>query len=248
MDLNERLKKKREERNYTQKELAELLNVSRQTISSWEVGRTYPDLDIIVKLSDLYKIPLDLLLKEDSKLVETISEKARKSERRKILNYVLLGILSIFIGVAISGIVRESKNGVENEAGLRPSDLVDSVWQLHLDPSKTFQDSFISFGEQDMLVLNEFSVWILPFMDPNEIQKKQAELEEKGLENGLTEYKLLTIETKGNKYIVSALGYYQEFTKISDTIIRDMNGTEYKIIEEESAHDLLYSIADYKDL
>ncbi|NLB98927.1 MAG: helix-turn-helix transcriptional regulator [Lactobacillales bacterium] len=248
MDLNERLKKKREERNYTQKELAELLNVSRQTISSWEVGRTYPDLDIIVKLSDLYKIPLDLLLKEDSKLVETISEKARKSERRKILNYVLLGILSIFIGVAISGIVRESKNGVENEAGLRPSDLVDSVWQLHLDPSKTFQDSFISFGEQDMLVLNEFSVWILPFMDPNEIQKKQAELEEKGLENGLTEYKLLTIETKGNKYIVSALGYYQEFTKLSDTIIRDMNGTEYKIIEEESAHDLLYSIADYKDL
>lgn len=248
MDLNERLKKKREERNYTQKELAELLNVSRQTISSWEVGRTYPDLDIIVKLSDLYKIPLDLLLKEDSKLVETISEKARKSERRKILNYVLLGILSIFIGVAISGIVRESKNEVENEVGLRPSDLVDSVWQLHLDPSKTFQDSFISFGEQDMLVLNEFSVWILPFMDPNEIQKKQAELEEKGLENGLTEYKLLTIETKGNKYIVSALGYYQEFTKLSDTIIRDMNGTEYKIIEEESAHDLLYSIADYKDL
>ena len=248
MDLNERLKKKREERNYTQKELAELLNVSRQTISSWEVGRTYPDLDIIVKLSDLYKIPLDLLLKEDSKLVETISEKARKSERRKILNYVLLGILSIFIGVTISGIVRESKNEVENEAGLRPSDLVDSVWQLHLDPSKTFQDSFISFGKQDMLVLNEFSVWILPFMDPTDIQKKQAELEEKGLENGLTEYKLLTIETKGNKYIVSALGYYQEFTKLSDTIIRDMNGTEYKIIKEESAHDLLYSIADYKDL
>lgn len=248
MDLNERLKKKREERNYTQKELAELLNVSRQTISSWEVGRTYPDLDIIVKLSDLYKIPLDLLLKEDSKLVETISEKARKSERRKILNYVLLGILSIFIGVTISGIVRESKNEVENEAGLRPSDLVDSVWQLHLDPSKTFQDSFISFGKQDMLVLNEFSVWILPFMDPTDIQKKQAELEEKGLENGLTEYKLLTIETKGNKYRVSALGYYQEFEKLSDTIIRDMNGTEYKIIKEESAHDLLYSIADYKDL
>lgn len=248
MDLNERLKKKREEGNYTQKELAELLNVSRQTISSWEVGRTYPDLDIIVKLSDLYKIPLDLLLKEDSKLVETISEKARKSERRKILNYVLLGILSIFIGVAISGIVRESKNGVENEAGLRPSDLVDSVWQLHLDPSKTLHDSFISLGKQEMLVLNEFSVWILPSMDPSEIQAKQAELEEKGLENGLTEYKLLTIETKGNKYIVSALGYYQEFTKLSDTIIRDMNGTEYKIIEEESAHDLLYYIADYKDL
>ncbi|MGP6138849.1 hypothetical protein [Jeotgalibaca sp. A127] len=87
---------------------------------------------------------------------------------------------------------------------MRPSDLVDSTWQLHLDPSKTFPDSFTSFGKQDMLVLNEFSVWILPFMDPDEIQEKQDELEEKGLENGLTEYKLLTIETKDNKYIVSA--------------------------------------------
>lgn len=247
MELKERLRKNRENANYTQKELAEILNVSRQTVSSWEVGRTYPDLDIIVALSDLYQMPLDLLLKEDSKLVETISEKARKGERRKILNYFLLFVLAIFIGMGISHFVRENKNDAVNESGLRPSDLVDSTWQLHLDPSKTFQNSFISFGNQDMLVLNEFGGWILPFMDPDEIQEKQAELEEKGLENGLTEYKLLTIETKDNKYIVSALGYYQEFTKLSDTIIRDMNGTEYKIIAEESGHDLLYSIADQID-
>ena len=95
-----------------------------------------------------------------------------------------------------------------------------------------------------MLVLNKFGGWILPFMDPGEIQEKQAEREEKGLENGLTEYKLLTIETKGNKYIVSALGYYQEFTKLSDTIIRDRDGTEYKFVEDEASHDLLRWMAD----
>lgn len=248
MELKDTLKKNREAANYTQKELAEILSVSRQTVSSWEVGRTYPDLDIIVSLSELYKLPLDMLLKEDSKLIETITEKVRKSERRKILNYVLIFILAIFVGMGISDLVRQNKNKVANEVGLRPSDLIDSTWQLHLDPSKTIQTSLISFGKQNVLVLNQFSVPILPFMEPGEIQEKQADLEEKGLENGLTEYKLLTIETKGNKYIVSALGYYQEFTKLSDTIIRDMNGTEYRFLADEASHDGLRYMTDEMDL
>lgn len=41
MELHEKLKEKRLEAKLTQKELAELLHVSRQTVSSWEVGRTY---------------------------------------------------------------------------------------------------------------------------------------------------------------------------------------------------------------
>ena len=40
MDIGKKLKEKRQEANLTQKELAEILHVSRQTISSWEVGRT----------------------------------------------------------------------------------------------------------------------------------------------------------------------------------------------------------------
>ena len=57
MDIGKKLKEKREERNLTQKELSEILHVSRQTISSWEVGRTYPDLDVLVAISELYDTP-----------------------------------------------------------------------------------------------------------------------------------------------------------------------------------------------
>ena len=53
MDIGKKLKEKRLEENYTQKELAEILHVSRQTISSWEVGRTYPDLDVLIAISEL---------------------------------------------------------------------------------------------------------------------------------------------------------------------------------------------------
>lgn len=248
MNLKDRLKKHREEANYTQKELAEILNVSRQTISSWEVGRTYPDLDMIIALSELYTIPLDTLLKEDSKLVDDITLKVQKSERRKILNYILCVILALFIGFGISTVVQNQKNNVVNEEGLRAATLFNSTWQLHLDNSKELEASFISFGKNSVVTLNKFSVPILPFTDPEALKKKQDELEEKGLESGLTEYELLTIETKGNKYIVSGLGYYQEFTKLSDTIIRDINGTEYKLLQENESHGALEKIADQMDL
>nr|WP_216697814.1 helix-turn-helix transcriptional regulator [Enterococcus innesii] len=67
MSVGEKIKNKRNEKNYTQEDLANLLHVSRSTISSWEVGRTYPDLDTVVKISDLLGITLDELLKEPSR-------------------------------------------------------------------------------------------------------------------------------------------------------------------------------------
>lgn len=55
MEIKDKLKAKRQEAGLTQKELAEILHVSRQTVSSWEVGRTYPDLEILVAISELYE-------------------------------------------------------------------------------------------------------------------------------------------------------------------------------------------------
>src|SRR5699024_12416871 len=114
MDIGKKLKEKRQEANLTQKELAEILHVSRQTISSWEVGRTYPDLDILIAISELYDTPLDDLLKEDSEMVKNITEKVRKSERRKITNIVLrISILAI-IGTSILIDYKRNQNKQEN--------------------------------------------------------------------------------------------------------------------------------------
>ncbi len=65
MEIGQKLKEKRTEMGLSQEALAQRLAVSRQTISSWENNRSYPDIGSILKLSDLYGLSLDELLKED---------------------------------------------------------------------------------------------------------------------------------------------------------------------------------------
>lgn len=72
MILGQRIKEEREKRQWTQDYLAETLNVSRQTISKWEVGSTYPDIDRLVQISNLLGITLDSLIKGDDSLKKSI--------------------------------------------------------------------------------------------------------------------------------------------------------------------------------
>lgn len=57
--FGEKIKEKRNDLKLTQTEVGEKINVSRQTISSWENGKSYPDIPMLVTLSDFY----DLFLK-----------------------------------------------------------------------------------------------------------------------------------------------------------------------------------------
>ena len=63
MDFGARLKEKRTELCLSQEQLADSLGVTRQTIANWEKGKTYPDIGSVIKLSDLYGMSLDWLLK-----------------------------------------------------------------------------------------------------------------------------------------------------------------------------------------
>lgn len=65
MDIGVKIKNARIKSNLTQEQVAEFLGVSRQTISNWETEKTYPDIVSVVKMSDLYHISLDHLLKEE---------------------------------------------------------------------------------------------------------------------------------------------------------------------------------------
>lgn len=65
MEIGPKIKHARGKANLTQEEAAEALGVSRQTVSNWENGKTYPDIASVVKMSDLYSISLDQLLKEE---------------------------------------------------------------------------------------------------------------------------------------------------------------------------------------
>lgn len=64
MTLGEKLATYRKQSNYTQEQLAELLGVSRQSVSKWESDLAYPETEKLIKLSELYECSLDYLIKD----------------------------------------------------------------------------------------------------------------------------------------------------------------------------------------
>ena len=68
MKFGEKLKQARHRADLTQEDVIKKLGVTRQSLSNWENDRTYPDLASAVRLSDLYHIPLDDLLRDDMEL------------------------------------------------------------------------------------------------------------------------------------------------------------------------------------
>ncbi|WP_407946254.1 helix-turn-helix domain-containing protein [Peribacillus butanolivorans] len=65
MELGEHLQKLREQKNMSREELAQEMNVSRQAVYKWENNKGYPDIENLIKLSELYEITLDELIKND---------------------------------------------------------------------------------------------------------------------------------------------------------------------------------------
>ena len=64
METKQRLSKYREASGISQERAAEKLNVSRQTISRWENGVSIPSTENLAKLSELYNVPVDTLLRD----------------------------------------------------------------------------------------------------------------------------------------------------------------------------------------
>lgn len=77
MNIGNQILNIRKEKQLTQEEFGRLFHVTRQTVSNWENEKSYPDLEILVSISDQFDISLDTLLKEDSKMVRTM-DKERK--------------------------------------------------------------------------------------------------------------------------------------------------------------------------
>ncbi|MFC4653076.1 helix-turn-helix domain-containing protein [Lactococcus nasutitermitis] len=102
MELSEKLKQLRADKKVTQEKLAELLHVSRTTISSWETGRSYPDLQMIVEISDYFEVPLDFLLREDEKMIKKLTFDTRNKRRLKSFILALVVLVIVVAGGIIS--------------------------------------------------------------------------------------------------------------------------------------------------
>ena len=121
MTLGEKIYKLRTERNLSQGDLSEILEVSRQSVSKWENGAATPDLDKIIKLSEIFGITIDELVKNEEvsapseqKTPEIIIKKESSFPPRKFIGTVLLSlslivtVVLLAAGGGISGLVLSS--------------------------------------------------------------------------------------------------------------------------------------------
>lgn len=96
MTIAEKIKESRLKLGLTQQEVSEKLFVTRQTISNWENNRSIPDIDTLIKLSDLYQIDLESLLKPE----QLADEPERMSEEKKPTFRLPLYLLNLTAVVA----------------------------------------------------------------------------------------------------------------------------------------------------
>ncbi len=102
MDIGIKIKNARTQAKLTQEDVAEALGVSRQTISNWENEKSYPDIISVLKMSDLYSVSLDYLLKGEAPMsnsnyinyldesTNTVKSKNNFSKLILLLSYLII--------------------------------------------------------------------------------------------------------------------------------------------------------------
>ncbi len=109
--LNENIKAIRKSKGLSQQELAVRLNIVRQTVSKWEQGRSVPDSDLLISLSEVLETPVSTLLGEtvtetEADTLKAISEKLevinlqlaqRKTRGRKIIHWSLISLCAVIV-------------------------------------------------------------------------------------------------------------------------------------------------------
>lgn len=177
MELHEKLKNARVESGVSQKEAADKIGVSRQTLSSWETGKTYPDIASLISLSDLYRVSIDALLKEDKadsayvayidKAIGVIKNKQRIYKALEIGGFLLLLIIYVVLYLIESS---SSESGTESVLAMHsfliPSVIVilslligiDDAWGEKRWFLILFFGASFCFAEQFTLILSDFPV------------------------------------------------------------------------------------------
>ena len=233
MNLKDNLRKIRKDNNLSQEDLAEKLGVSRQSVSKWEQGLAYPEMDKVLQMCNMFNLNIDEFLNQDIKKVEknkeskininkyideflsfvtkTISMFSAMSFKEKfkclLEQFVIFFILCI-AGVVISGVF---DSVLTNILEFLPSKYYISL--LHMF-NGVFYLIFVAFGI--MLMIHVFKVRYLDYyevVDNNEEENDNTKEEQ-------------TEEVKTNKK------EEMEFKKPEEKkiIIRDPNHSSFKFI------------------
>lgn len=190
MNLGERIRNLRKENNLSQEELAEKLNISRQSISKWELNVSTPDMENLIYLSRIFEISLDDLIGNETGQGEKILD-------LKLLLYFLLPIVINIVGtlVAISGL---GKNQLQINFGILFS--LSSILWIYL----LYRNNIFKLGLNYLMVNIKYNLYLGIFLPIYLLSlgarmkiafKLYDYLEKRGMEKLRLEYKLKSIYT-----------------------------------------------------
>lgn len=111
MTLSEKILRLRTARGLSQGELAEKLEVSRQSVSKWETGQSTPDVDKIIKLADLFGVTTDYLLREQREEEPQPQEQdipMVRTDVKKLDGVRVCGIVLAFLGLLLTALAAVS--------------------------------------------------------------------------------------------------------------------------------------------
>lgn len=106
MNISEKILQLRKANNLTQEQLAEQLDISRQSISKWESGQSIPELDKLIALSNIFNVTTDYLLKPseiDELAIKTEILERKQQEfglensKRRLKQFYILSCTSIYL-------------------------------------------------------------------------------------------------------------------------------------------------------
>ncbi|PEE73887.1 transcriptional regulator [Priestia megaterium] len=113
MRLGDQLQRLREEKNMSGEELAQQINVSRQAVYKWENNKGYPDIQNLLRLSEIYETTIDELIKNDPTLqrkIDNNQDESKELDDEEMLNPgfyigIVIIFLGIFLGIALGNLI-----------------------------------------------------------------------------------------------------------------------------------------------
>ena len=106
MKIGVKLKEARLQAGLTQENVAEEIQVTRQTISNWETQKSFPDIVSVIKLSTLYNISLDKLLKGDEEMIEHLEKSTNiVKSNQKLIIAIIANVMMIIAFILFNGLI-----------------------------------------------------------------------------------------------------------------------------------------------
>lgn len=114
MKFEDKLIELRKQKILSQEELASVLNVTRQTISKWELGQSKPDMDKLLEMSKFFEVGIEVLANDELDIKKSEEKKTKTKKERKYMLYVLIVILIIAIATLVIRLGLEKEKKKEN--------------------------------------------------------------------------------------------------------------------------------------